>query len=73
MEINGLWIYWPNQCEYCKKSWTTAHCAKNQSFMQTLTNMNQEYLGSLHFTCDYFVPDEEKIEEVKNSQSTMPC
>lgn len=73
MKVNGLWIYWPNQCEYCKKSWTTEHCTKNQSFMQTLTNMNQEYLGSLHFTCDYFVPDEEKIEEVKQSQSTMPC
>ena len=73
MEVNGLWIYWPNQCEYCKKSWTTEHCEKNQSFMRTLTSMNQEYLGSLHFTCDYFVPDEEKIEEVKQSQSTMPC
>lgn len=73
MEVNGLWIYWPNQCEYCKKSWTTEHCAKNQSFMQKLKDMHQEYLGSLHFTCDYFVPDEEKIEEVKQSQSTMSC
>lgn len=41
--------------------------------MQKLKSMNQEYLGSLHFTCDYFVPDDEKIEEVKQSQSTMPC
>ncbi len=73
MDINGLWIHWPNQCEYCKKSWTTAHCARNQSFMRKLNGMHQEYLGSLHFTCDYFVSDEEKIEKVKEQQTTMPC
>jgi hypothetical protein len=41
--------------------------------MRKLNGMHQEYLGSLHFTCDYFVPDEEKIEKVKEQQTTTPC
>ena len=48
---------------YCSKSWTTEHCARNQSFMRKLNGMYQEYLGSLEFKCDYFTPDLDKIKE----------
>lgn len=63
MLIEGTFIYWSEQCKYCKKSWTTEHCGRNQSFMRKLNGMYQEYLGSLEFKCDYFVPDLEKIKE----------
>jgi hypothetical protein len=42
MWVEGNWIYWPEQCQYCSKSWTTEHCARNQSFMRKLNGMYQE-------------------------------
>lgn len=61
MFIDGTFIYWPEQCKYCSKSWTSEHCARNQSFMRKLKGMYQEYLGSLEFKCDYFTPDFTKL------------
>ena len=65
MFIDGTFIYWPEQCQYCSKSWTTEYCDLNQSFMRKLKDigMYQEYLGSLEFKCDYFTPDLDKIKE----------
>lgn len=63
MLIEGTFIYWSEQCQYCSKSWTTEHCSRNQSFMRKLNGMYQEYLGSLEFKCDYFTPDLDKIKE----------
>jgi hypothetical protein len=68
MLIEGTFIYWPEQCQYCSKSWTTEHCARNQSFMRKLNGMYQEYLGSLEFKCDYFTPDLDKIKEKQQSE-----
>lgn len=70
MLIEGIFIYWPEQCQYCSKSWTTEHCGRNQSFMRKLNGMYQEYLGSLEFKCDYFAPDEEKIKDKQNKEMT---
>ena len=63
MIIEGIWIHWPEQCQCCSKSWTTEYCDRNQSFMKKLNGMYQEYLGTVEFKCDYFVPDLEKIKE----------
>ena len=70
MRIEGTFIYWPEQCEYCSKSWTTEHCARNQSFMRKLKGMYQEYLGTLEFRCDYFTPDKEKIKDKRSEEMT---
>ena len=70
MLIDGTWIHWPNQCEYCSKSWTTEHCDRNQSFMRKINGMYNEYLGSLEFKCDYFTPDKEKINDKKEKETT---
>ena len=70
MFIDGVFIHWPKQCEYCSKSWTTEHCARNQSFMRKLNGMYNEYLGSLEFKCDYFTPDKEKIKDKQNEVMT---
>lgn len=70
MFIDGVFIHWPKQCEYCSKSWTTEHCARNQSFMRKLNGMYNEYLGSLEFKCDYFTPDQEKIKDKQNEVMT---
>ena len=63
MFIDGVFIYWSEQCKYCSKSWTTEYCAKNQTFMRELNDMYNKYLGSLEFKCDYFTPDIDKIRE----------
>lgn len=70
MYIDGTFIYWPEQCQYCSKSWTTEHCGRNQTFMRKLNGMYQEYLGSLEFKCDYFTPDKEKIKDKQNEVMT---
>ena len=68
MDVSGTFIYWPEQCKYCSRSWTTEHCARNQSFMRKLNGMYQEYLGTVEFKCDYFVPDLDKIKEKQQSE-----
>lgn len=70
MYIDGTFIYWPEQCEYCSKSRTTEHCTRNQSFMRKLNGMCYDYLGSLEFKCDYFTPDKEKIKDKRNEEMT---
>ena len=70
MFIDGVFIHWPKQCDYCSKSWTTEHCARNQSFMRKLNGMYNDYLGSLEFKCDYFTPDKEKIKDRQNEVMT---
>jgi hypothetical protein len=70
MWVEGNWIYWPEQCQYCSKSWTTEHCGRNQTFMRKLNGMYHEYLGSLEFKCDYFTPDEEKIKDKNEKETT---
>lgn len=68
MDVNGTYIYWSDQCKYCSKSWTTEPCVRNQMFMKKLKGMYHEYLGSLEFKCDYFIPDLDKIEEKQNKE-----
>lgn len=70
MYIDGTFIYWPEQCQYCSKSWTSEHCARNQSFMRKINGMYNEYLGSLEFKCDYFTPDKDKINAKKEKEIT---
>lgn len=70
MNINGAFIHQSEQCQYCSKSWTTEHCARNQSFMRKLNGMYSEYLGSLEFKCDYFTPDKDKIIDKKEKETT---
>lgn len=70
MFIDETFIYWPEQCEYCSKSQTTEHCARNQSFMRKLNGMYHDYLGSLEFKCDYFTPNKEKIQDKRNKEMT---
>lgn len=59
------WIYWYDQCKYCKNQNKTDSCERNQKFMRTLNNMYHNYLGTVDFKCDYFQIDEEK-EKVIN-------
>lgn len=69
--INGVFIHWPEQCNYCLRALNTTYCGKNQAFMKKLDSMNHEYVGTVDFVCDYFTLDKEKIKDKQNEENDM--
>ena len=60
------WIYWKDQCMYCKNKYRTDVCFRNMEFMKKLNSMWKEYIGTVNFKCDYFENNEEDYNVLKN-------
>lgn len=58
-----MWIYYREQCEYCKNQKDCEYIQKAQELMKHLDLVERQYkgvYGTLKWTCDYFNFDEEK-------------
>lgn len=64
------WVYWLDQCKCCKRQNKTDSCERNQKFMQTLSSMYKDYIGTCEFKCDYFEYDENKYQQINYGKDT---
>ena len=58
-----MWIYWVEQCKYCKNSNACEYVEKVKEFTEKLIQLEKEtegIYGSLKFNCDYFIADKDK-------------
>ena len=58
-----MWIYWVEQCKYCKNQNDCSYETKTNFFINQLKQLEQNtkgVYGTLNFKCDYFLMDDEK-------------
>ena len=70
MKVNGTWIYWKEQCNYCVNA--TPVCQKNlKNYIEKLDSIKPEnpVYGTLEFKCDYLIFDKDKYYR----QNTGEC
>ncbi len=62
--INGYWIYWKEQCQYCKNRINCEYIEKINNYINNLSQVDDKgCYGSLSFKCDYFIFDKELYNE----------
>ena len=50
-----MWIYWAEQCDYCKSRTTCEYQARVKSYISNLQAINDKGVyGTLKWNCDYF-------------------
>ena len=58
-----MWIYWVDQCKYCKNSNSCGYVEKVKELTDKLIKLEKEtkgVYGEIKFNCDYFIVDEEE-------------
>ena len=58
-----MWIYYKDQCKYCKNQNNCEYTQKTQELMEHLAFIEHQHkgvYGTLKWTCDYFYFDEDK-------------
>ena len=65
MRIDNTWIYWKEQCHYCKNN---PCCEYKEAMFQYIEDLEavkpiKNIYGTLKFICDYFIIDKEKYEK----------
>jgi len=74
MTIDNTWIYYPEQCIYCKNN--TGSCGYyrgTQAAIEALQwlDRNIKAYGSYQFKCDYFIMDMDKYHKELYKNYTM--
>lgn len=78
MTIDNTWIYYPEQCEYCKNNdGSCGYYHGTQAAIEALQwlDRNIKAYGSYQFKCDYFIMDMDKYhnELYKNYTMEVMC
>ena len=58
-----MWIYWKEQCKYCSNYENCSYYNKAKELISKLDNIDRHttgIYGTLKWTCDYFMVDENK-------------
>ena len=63
MFIDGKWIYWKEQCEYCTNRKVCDYRENVKEYTKKLEAIEAKVYGSLRFKCDYFILDERVYQE----------
>lgn len=61
-----MWIYWKEQCKYCKNRENCEYKKKVSKYIEALAsleNLADGVYGTTKFTCDYNVIDEEEYRK----------
>ena len=69
-----MWIYWKEQCRYCKNSADCKYKKKVMKYIEALSSVDSladGIYGSTKFECDYFVVDEQ--EYYKHNEAESSC
>lgn len=55
-----MWIYWKEQCEYCKNKGKCGYEEKVKKYIEDLSSVEDKGIyGTLNFKCDYNIIDED--------------
>ena len=68
-----MWIYYKDQCNYCKNNQNCEYIDKAKDFMNKLEYLDKVsgVYGTISWSCDYHVFDADKyIEENLNESNT---
>lgn len=56
-----MWIYWKNECTYCKSRKKCEYRKQTEDYKKLIYSIpHRNIQGSLIWKCDYFIPEERR-------------